>query len=218
MTPNPWPACPNCGHEDVAILHEATPQANVTDATLECRVCDHVFKDTIQKAQDVTLKAIVSEEDESDVTRITVPPHEPLHVGDEVYSEDHRLLVTSLEDQEDRRVDEALPQDIKTLWCKVFDTVTVDIAINQGHKTWTGEITVKPEEDFYVGDRLMIKDREVAVHAIKTPSDIHHEGSQQARDIVRLYAKSVSGEPITYKEVHRTEIHRRRRRFREGSS
>ncbi len=211
MPSSAWPRCPNCGAEDVTVLHEATPHAATTDATLLCQACEHVFKDTLHKKHEITVDAVISDDDESQPSTLTVPLHEPLHVGDEVYGDDHRLLVTGLEDEDGRRVESVDPSDAGTVWCKVFDTVTVDIAVNQGHKTWTGEITVKPEDTFYVGDRLMIRDREVAVHAIKTNEDIHHEGQKNARDVVRLYAKAVTGDPITYREVHRTEIHRSRK-------
>lgn len=197
--------------EDLSVLHRSDPEASRTDATLECQECGHVFKDQLEELEDVTVRAVISEDEESESTTLEVPPETPIQVGDELFDHGHRLLVTGLELREDGRVDEATPDELGTIWCKVFDTVTVPVSVNQGHKTWTGELEVSPEEPFYVGDRLTLKDREVEVHAMKAGQEIHHEGRRKARDIRRLYAKPLTGEPIRFEEVHRTEIFRSRK-------
>lgn len=212
MPPATWPTCPACMAEHVEVLHRADPDASTSDATLECQDCGHVFKDVVQDPEDVTVDAVVSEDDTSEATTIEVPKREAIEVGEELHGEGHRLLVTGLERADGDRVETATPDELGTVWCKVFDTVTVPLSINQGHKTWTGELTVQPEDTFYVGDRLTVKDREVEVHAIKTEETIRHEGSYDARDVTRLYAKAVDGERITFEEVHRTEIFRSRKK------
>lgn len=210
MSPTAWPTCPDCGSESVTGLHQANPEAETTDATLECEDCGRVFKDKITQQEDLEVDCVISDDDESWPGTIEIPPEERVRVGDEVYGEGHRLLVTGLELDDGRRVKTAPPEALGTIWCKVFDTVTVKIAVNQGHKTWKGELEVKPEEPFFVGDQITIKDHDVEVHAIKTDTGIQHRGSAEARDIKRLYAKAHGQEPITYHEVHRTEIHRDR--------
>lgn len=197
--------------EDLSVLHRSDPDATRTDATLECQECGHVFKDELVELEDVSVDAVLSEDDESEAATLEVPPNEAIAVGDELFDHGHRLLVTGLELEEEGRVDEATPDELGTVWCKVFDTVTVPVSVNQGHKTWTGELEVAPEEPFFVGDRLMLKDREVEVHAMKAGQEIHHEGRRKARDIRRLYAKPLDGEPIRFEEVHRTEIFRSRK-------
>jgi uncharacterized Zn finger protein len=218
MPPEAWPTCPACAAAHAEVLHRSNPEASTTDATLECQDCGHVFQDVLHEPEDVTVKAVVSEGEESESTTLELPPDEPVEVGDEVYGEGHRLFVTALDLDGGDRVDSADPEDLGTVWCKVFDTVTVPISVNQGHKTWTGELNVKPEDVFYVGDRLTLKEHEVEVHAIKTDEDVWHDGSYEARDIVRLYARATEGEPIRFEEVHRTEIFRSRAPGEEGSS
>ncbi len=209
MSPTAWPSCPDCGSEAVTVLHEANPDASTTDATLECEDCERVFKDTVSKVTETTVDAVVSDDDESWPATVDVPPEERIRIGDELHGDGHRLLVTGLELDDGRRVKSATPDLLGTVWCKVFDTVTVKVAVNQGHKTWKGELTVKPEEPFFVGDIITLARNDVEIHAIKTDAGIQHRGSAEARDIKRLYAKG-EGEEITYHEVHRTEIHRDR--------
>lgn len=210
MSPTAWPACPDCGSESVTVLHEANPEAERTDATLECEDCGRVFKDVIERVSDVEVDCVVSDDDESWPGTLEVAPDERLRIGDELYGEGHRLRITGLELEDGRRVKTTKPEMLGTVWCTVFDTVTIKVAVNQGHKTWKGEVTVKPEEEFLVGDLLDLKGYQVKLHAIKTQEGILHRGGAQARDVKRLYAKAPEGEPITYREVHRTEIHRDR--------
>jgi uncharacterized Zn finger protein len=131
----------------------------------------------------------VSEGEASRTTRIEVPSTDKLRVGDEVFGEEHRLLVTAIERHDGRRVRSAPAPDVKTLWCKVFDTVDVRIAINRGERTIPFEMKVPPEEEFFVGDQLMVRGLPVVIHSIKTTEGTRVRGSAVARDIVRVYAK-----------------------------
>lgn len=190
MTGPRWPACPECFSEDVEILHEQNPEAASTHATLECQDCGRVFKDIIEEPKDLEVRCVISDGAESEAVQITLPTGERIRVDDEVYGADQRLLVTAIEVGDDRRVQTAPVEDIKTLWCKNFDTVTLDVSVNKGHITHADEITVVPEETFYLGDQLTIHNQPVRVKAIKTKDNIlRHRGSAEARDIVRIFTE-----------------------------
>lgn len=188
MARTTWPSCPSCGGANVEVLHEASPEADRTDATLRCEHCEHVFKDVLEKQpSDAEIDVVVSEGAESRTTRLEVTADERIHVDDELYSEGQRLLVTAVEREDGRRVTSASPDDLGTVWCKTFDRVTVPVAVNQGRKTWSAEVEATPEERFFVGDELRLKGVDVEIHSIKTETGIMHDGDAMARDITRLY-------------------------------
>jgi uncharacterized Zn finger protein len=172
----------------VEVLHEASPEADRTDATLRCEHCEHVFKDVLEKEpSEAEVDLVVSEGSESNPTTLTVPADEKIRVDEELYGEGRRLLVTAVEREDGRRVSSATPDQLGTVWCKTFDRVTVPVAVNQGRKTWSDEVEANPEERFFVGDELRLKGVDVEIHSIKTETGIMHDGDARARDIKRLY-------------------------------
>lgn len=198
----PWPACPDCSSEDTTILHESDPSAVASHATLQCEACERVFRAVIETPKPVQVPAILSEGAESRSVEVEVPGGGRVRVGDELFGEGHRLLVTALEDADGRRVRSAPPTAVKTLWCKVFDTLTIKLAVNRGHRTIPGELTVTPEEEFFVGDEIVFRGIPIVIHAIKTSEGIRHRGGSPARDVVRLYGRPAQDESEA-KEQHR---------------
>lgn len=189
MSPTVWPACPNCSSEAIEILHESAPDAPTSHATLKCTECGHVFKDVLTTPKSVEVDAVISHGAKSEPGKLSFQAGDRVRIDDEVLQHDHRLLITGIEVEDDRRVRSALVEEIETVWCKVFDTVEVPIAVNDGYRTWAGERTVPPEEEFFVGDRLTVRGVDVEIHAIKTGTGMRHRGSSKARDIRRLYAR-----------------------------
>ncbi len=185
-----WPACPECFSEDVEILHEQNPEAASTHATLECQDCGRVFKDVIEEPKDLEVRCVISDGAESEPATITIPAGQRVRVDDELYGAGQRLLVTAIEVGDDRRVETAPAEDVKTLWCKNFETITLDVSVNKGHITHADEITVVPEETFYLGDELTIHNQPVRIKAIKTKDTIlRHRGGAEAREIVRIFTE-----------------------------
>jgi len=173
------------------VLHESDPQATRTDATLECGACGQVFKDTITREDpQVEVACVISEGAESRSTRIRLPKGEKVHVGDELSGDDHRLQVTSIEQPNGDRIKSATPDDLATLWCKVYDEVEVPVSVNQGRKTWSDEVTARPDEEFFVGDMLELENLDVELHSIKTDTGVIRDGSARARSVVRLYGET----------------------------
>lgn len=197
-----WPACPDCGSESVEVLHEANPDAKASHATLQCQACERVFRDVLETPEDLEVRCVISDDAESWPTTVLLPEGERIRVDDEVYAEGHRLLVTAVEHEDGHRVRSAVPEDLGTIWCKVFDTVTVKVAVNQGHRTWTGDLEVSPEEEFLIGDEITLKWGDARIHAIKTETGVRHDGSAPARTIKRLYAKALDAEPIGFEDLH----------------
>jgi uncharacterized Zn finger protein len=188
MARTTWPSCPSCGEANIEVLHEASPDADRTDATLRCKTCDQVFKDVLEKQPtQAQVSAVISEGSQSRSTSLDVPAEDPIAVDDELYADGRRLLVTAVERDDGRRVDEAHPDDLGTVWCKTFDRVELPVAVNQGRKTWSDEIQAQPEARFFVGDEMKLEGVDVEIHSIKTDDGIIHDGEARARDIVRLY-------------------------------
>ncbi len=185
-----WPACPECFSEDIEVLHEQNPEAASTHATLKCQDCQRVFRDVIEEPKELEVRCVISDGAESQATMIPLTTGDRIRVDDEIYGAGQRLLVTAIEVEGDRRVQTAPIEDIKTLWCKNFETVTLDVAVNKGHITHSDEITVVPEETFYLGDELTIHNQQVRIKAIKTKDTIlRHRGNAEAREIVRIFTE-----------------------------
>ncbi|MDX1611862.1 MAG: HVO_0476 family zinc finger protein, partial [Candidatus Thermoplasmatota archaeon] len=132
---------------------------------------------------------ILSEGSESRSTTVPLAKGDRVRVDDEVFGDGHRLLVRAIEVDQGRRVNAAPAEDIKTLWCMVFDKLTIKIAVNKGHITHSDEMDVVPEEEFFVGDEITVHNQPVRIKAIKTHEGIRRHGSAQARDIVRMFAE-----------------------------
>jgi uncharacterized Zn finger protein len=184
--------CPSCGER---CLHEVlrgriSGKKDVMETTVKCQSCGHVHSEVVSEPKPVKVPIIVSEFGKSKRSEIELESDEVLGVGEELLVGDAQVVVTSIE-CEDKRVDNCPVGKIGTIWAKKFDKVKVKISINKVNKTIPAEIFALPEEEFYVGDLMTVGKYNVVVHNIRTRTGTVREGGAQARDIVRIYAKSV---------------------------
>jgi uncharacterized Zn finger protein len=184
--------CPTCGEK---CLHEVlkgriSGKKETMEAVIKCLKCGTVHPEIISEPKPIRVPIIVSEFDKSKRKAIELGPYEMLSVGDELMVDDVQVIVTSIE-VDDRRVDTCPVGEIGTIWAKKFDKVRVKISINKVDKTIPVEVTALPDEEFYVGDLMVVGKHNVAIHSIKTTTGIIREGCAQAKNIVRIYAKSV---------------------------
>ena len=223
MSTGTWPDCPDCGSDATDVLREARPDARASDATLQCEDCGRVFKAVLAVAPEIDVSSIISDGPDSRRTSLRLATDARVRVGDEIFGEDHRLLLTAIEHKDGRRVRTAPADEVATLWLKVFDEVTVRIAVNRGNRTVPSELTVAPETEFLVGDELRVLGYPVEIHAIKTAAGIRYRGSAEARDIVRLYGR-VRDDPLheiakrekaERQRAHWDRVARRRERLRQ---
>jgi uncharacterized Zn finger protein len=185
--------CPTCRE---ATLHEVLAgrvtgrNAQVLDSTVKCRTCGHVHHTVMKGEKPVSIPVVISWLNESTRTSIALGPDEVLSLGDEVMCGELPVLVTSIESK-GARVELCEARDVDTIWGKRFDKVKVPFSVNHRGKTYSEHLIVSPDDEFFVGDLILVGKRDVVIHTIKTESRTMRKGSAMARDIVRIYANIV---------------------------
>lgn len=198
--------CPSCS-PSVPTEHEVLSTGG--QYTVRCTECDHVHKTTIDD-RTVRRDVVVSQDGDSFTTDVEVPPGEPLAVGDEFVVESETgvfvVRVTSLEIGEERRVDEAEAETVRTVWTRDVGNVTVDVTVHPpeggGHDRTRGvEVHVPGDHEFVVGEHEDLGDHDIEVERIRlreTAVGYEHYQLERpgdaalAKDVLRLYARDRS--------------------------
>jgi len=162
----------------------------VLKSSVKCCECGHVHAVELAEEMPVKVPIVVSWLEESSRSSIPLGPHEEVEVGDELYLDDHRIIVTSLESGGGRK-EAAMAKDIVTIWAKRFDKVWVKISLDRHGKVYSKEILAVPEEEFEVGDIIDIEGNGAAITSIRIDGRTLHKGYAPARDIVRIYSKAI---------------------------
>ncbi len=184
--------CPSC---EETTVHEVLKgrmgkKQDTLEATVKCQQCGTTYSAVVREPEPKNVALIVSEMGKSKKTSIELEPEEEIVLNDEIYLEDLPLLVTAIESG-GRRVEKSKVEKIDTIWAKKFDKVIVKISINKHTKTIPAEVTALPDEEFFVGDIMTVGKDNVVVHKIKTKDKLINQGGAPARDIVRVYTKSM---------------------------
>ncbi|ELY90236.1 hypothetical protein C483_12028 [Natrialba hulunbeirensis JCM 10989] len=144
--------CPSCS-PDLETVHEVLTEGGGS-LTVRCSECSHVHKVQPEREREVTLDVVVSQNDESFTANVTTPEDATIEVGDEFLLETEEVLstvrVTSLELDGQRRVESAPADEIKTVWTREVDNVSVDITIHpqDGSRDDSRSITVHVPGDY----------------------------------------------------------------------
>lgn len=184
--------CPNCGEKTLHKILKGKVQKgkNITlDAVVRCSRCKGTHKALVKELGTVPVPIIVSWQEESEKKCIELHPEEEVSVGDE-FMLDGRVIVKSLE-SEGKRVQKALVKEIDTIWAKKHDRVVVKASLNRGRKSWSRELEVIPEEEFFIGEILTFGKLDAVVHRIKTRNRALKTGSACADEIERIYCKVI---------------------------
>jgi uncharacterized Zn finger protein len=185
--------CTSCGEESLHRVIKGNLKEKkglVLDALVKCSKCGFRYQSVIRTAISISIPIIVSEQESSEKSKIELPADDMICVGDEFHLDKGTIKVTAIEIKS-KRVEEALAKEITTLWAKKFDRIKLGISINKGEKTLTRTLWAVPDEEFFVGDVMKIKGLSFAIHRIKTKKKRLKQGSAVARDIVRLYGKTI---------------------------
>ncbi len=120
-----------------------------------------------------------------------------LVVDDEATGEVHHVQVSSIE-VGDKRKDSAPVEDIKTVWSRSIEEVIAKIAVNRGRITESIEIRVPGEQEFIIGEKIRVNNRELKIMRIKIRDGgfkSRNGTAVKAKDIKRMYADSGLVEP-----------------------
>lgn len=160
------------------------------ECTLRCSDCGFVHFENIEIPKERDVPLIVSDEENSYKSSISLPENEILYVDDELLLDEYPIKVTSIE-LAGKRTNRGLVSDIVTIWAQRYDKVKMGLAINRGATTTSIYFWVPPDEEFSVGDLVSQKGNNVAITKIKTAYGTLKRGTAQASNINRLYGRLV---------------------------
>ena len=182
--------CPNCDElTEHDILKGRIGKDNVT-GTFRCTECGRVFSDTITIPRILKVKVLFSDGDVTETTETELEANEILAIDDEFYLEDgRRVCVTTIETIDGKKGKKSQADNIKALWVKQFDVLSVKVSVNDGQKTYSVRTEAEPEDEFATGMILSFDGFDALIHAIKTKERLIKNGSAEARDITRIYGK-----------------------------
>jgi uncharacterized Zn finger protein len=180
--------CPECGEGPHRVLR-GRASAKTLEATVRCVSCGQVRKERIPVAEPVDVPLIISWKGQSRRAKLTMDSGERVAVGQDLYLDDERLVVTALESS-GRRVPSAKAGEVDTMWTKRFHEVTVKVAVRIGGRTVHHEVTADPDEEFSVGDIMEVKRGKAVVFKILTVEN-RRTRSSAARHIKKVYARAI---------------------------
>ena len=182
--------CPVC--DDVTehqILKGKMGRATL-EGTFRCNVCGRVTSETIKIPELLEVPVVFSDGEVSETTKTTIESNDIIAIDDEFELDDGRLVcVTHIDVDNDRKVKKALATDVRKLWVKRFDILSVKVSGNDGGKTYSLRVEAEPDDEFVVGTQLEFEDFDCLIHAIKTKHSLVRRGVAEARDITRIYGK-----------------------------
>jgi len=162
----------------------------VLKSSVKCCNCGHIHHVEITEERPIDVPIVISWLEKSRHSTIGLRPSDQVEVGDEIYIDNQRIIVTSIEIQKGR-CNSAKANEIVNIWAKQFDKVWVKISLDFHGKVYSKKILAIPEEEFGIGELIDIEGNMAAVTAIKIEGKSLRKGAAMARDIVRLYARRI---------------------------
>ncbi len=201
-------SCPACAPEAETTHEILKPDA---DATVRCRVCDHVHKVSIEPTRRQDVRVVISSGGESTRTTAEVPRSEVLAVGEEFVAETPDgpvgVRITSLELQDGERAERATTAEVRTIWTRAVDNVGVPTTIHpsDGNREATVSETVymPGDEELIVGESLPHADDELTIERLILRDDVLADGpdvlerrddAAAAKDVKRVFTRRASGD------------------------
>ena len=182
--------CSDCGEETEHQILKGRMGKATLEGTFRCNECGKVTSETIRIPEIITVPVIYSDGDVSEPTSTTLESNDLVQIDDEFEMDDgRRVCVTYIEVAAGRRVKKCVATDIRKLWVKRFDVLSVKVSVNDNRKTYPLRVQAEPDDEFVVGSMLKFEDFDCMIHAIKTKHSLVRHGSVEARDITRIYGK-----------------------------
>ena len=189
--------CPSCSPEE-PVSHTILKDAK--EMLLQCDECGSIHRQKKEKEEkqekEMPVRVIVSKDEASFHRNAMLSGRirigEELLIDDEATGEANLVEVTSIE-VGDKRKDSANARDIKTIWARTTDEVTVKIAVNYREITDSIEMKVPGDREYVVGDKITVNNKSVKIVRIKI-----RDGCFKSRRGVKIpakYVKRVYAEP-----------------------
>lgn len=197
-------ACPSCAPGSEAVHEVLSPGSG--DVTVRCTECGHTHKVSIESENTIEVDVVVSQDGDSFTARTEFPVSEEIAEGDEFIVDSPEAILqvraTSIEIGDEQRAEETSAEEIKTIWTRVIDNVTVSVSVHpeDGNRDQTKSLTmaVPGDEEFTVGETRSVDDEEFEIVGIQIRSDadgyrfdkFDHEGDMVfGKDVKRLYGR-----------------------------
>ncbi|WP_297979203.1 HVO_0476 family zinc finger protein [uncultured Methanobrevibacter sp.] len=194
--------CPVCGSDEAVVLKNKVINAkskDIRELLLKCDDCGSVYKETITQEKPKPFRLIISEHENTHKIFIDLFPDEELHVGDYLMSELGKVKITSLELDDEKRVDKTIARDIRTIWAS-SEEIPARFGVSIDLHGKVASFKCETERDFKISVDDIIKiDKYIArVHVIKTEERKTTKGFARAKVIKRVYAKPVKFNRFDY--------------------
>lgn len=182
--------CPICDDEtEHQILKGRMGKATI-EGTFKCNGCGRVTSETIKIPELLEVPVVFSDGDVSEVTKTTIESNDVIAIEDEFFLDDgRRVCVTHIDVKEGATKKKVLATNVKKLWVKQFDILSIKVSVNDDRKTYSLRVEAEPDDEFVVGTQLEFEDFDCLIHAIKTKHSLVKRGAAEARDITRVYGK-----------------------------
>ena len=182
--------CPICDDEtEHQILKGRMGKATI-EGTFKCNGCGRVTSETIKIPELLEVPVVFSDGDVSEVTKTTIESNDVIAIEDEFFLDDgRRVCVTRIDVKEGQTKKKVLATNVKKLWVKQFDILSIKVSVNDDRKTYSLRVEAEPDDEFVVGTQLEFEDFDCLIHAIKTKHSLVKRGAAEARDITRVYGK-----------------------------
>lgn len=180
--------CPICGMET-----EHTTIKSGQEKLVRCLGCGDVHALQRERERAGDIRIIINKDGRSAPYHIRLPLNEELRVGNELLVDDERqdvvtALITSIET--DRRVDAATVNQIKTVWARAIDNVTVKVAVYRSGRTQSLKKSAPGDEIFELGEVRDIDGVRFRVTKIKLRGEGFADRAE-AKDILRVWGREL---------------------------
>lgn len=187
--------CPSCSPEEPV---SNTILKDAKEMLLQCDECGSIHRHKKEKEEkDMPVRVIVSKDETSFHRNAMLSGRirigEELLIDDEVTGEANLVEVTSIE-VGDKRKDSANAKDIKTIWARATDEVTVKVAVNYREITDSIEIKVSGNREYVIGEKITVNGKSVKIVRIKI-----RDGCFRSRKGIKIpakYVKRIYTEPM----------------------
>jgi len=196
-------SCPSCAPSGQTV-HEVLTETGA-QYTVKCTECDHTHKTRIEEERTIDADVVVSQDGESFKSSAEVPADEDLAVGEEFVLDTPEALmtvrITSLELDQQKRREQAVAEDVATIWTREVDNVPVNVTVNprdgSNDSSRSIKVYVPGDFEFTVGETESFGEDEFTIKNIAVRDDAvahefkkrDHEGDTvAAKDVKRVYA------------------------------
>jgi uncharacterized Zn finger protein len=180
--------CPAC---DIDTDHAVVKSGR--ENLVRCLNCGTAHPLQREKERLANVKVIINRDGLSQPYHITLPTRQELKVGSELLVDDpaRNLVLTKITSLEtDRRLEKVTAGEVKTIWARAIDDVTLKVSIYKDGITHPVSTTVCGNDSFSRGDVLEIDGKRFEVTKIKFRGEGFVD-SAEAKDILRIWGREL---------------------------